>query len=94
MLNRVGVERLSQPLEAFVRWLEEECGVEDLWLPSIGLKITIKVKRITFIKICGNIGKHNFSRLGINVDGICKILKESGTSIDPRIRIFGASGVL
>jgi hypothetical protein len=52
-------------------------------LPSINLKTNIKIKRIAFIKICGNIGKHNFARLGADVAAICEVLKANGTTIDP-----------
>jgi hypothetical protein len=82
-LGASSIAALSEPLDAFVQWLEGECTVEDVWLPSIELKTNIKVKRITFIKICGNIGKHNFARLGADVVAICDVLKANGTSIDP-----------
>jgi hypothetical protein len=42
----------------------------------------VKVPRITFIKICSDIGKHNFARLQGNVRKICRILKENGHPID------------
>jgi hypothetical protein len=81
-LNPTGGAVLRQPLEAFMQWLEGECFVEDVWLPSIELKTDIRVKRITFIKICGNIGKHSFARLSVNVRKICEILKANGTVVD------------
>jgi hypothetical protein len=77
------ITKLKQPLEALIKWLEGECLVEDVWLPSISLKTHIKLKRIAFIKICGNIGKHNFARLGADVNAICEVLKTNGTTIDP-----------
>ena len=81
-LNPVGGGGLLLPIEAFVKWLEADCYVEKVWLPSINLECNVTVKRISFIKICGNIAKHNFARLSINVDEICKILKANGISID------------
>jgi hypothetical protein len=82
-LNPGGISCLGDPLNAFVQWLEAECLVEDVWLPSIELKIDIRVKRITFIKICGNIGKHNFTRLGADVAILCKVLEANGATVDP-----------
>lgn len=82
-MSPADVSKLSEPLEAFIRWLEGECLVENVWLPSISLKTNIKLKRIEFIKICGNIGKHGFARLGADVAAICKVLKENGTAVDP-----------
>src|SRR5260370_10394211 len=81
-LNPAGGDTLKLPLDAFVRWLETECCVEDVWLPAIELKTDIKVKRITFIKICGNIAKHSFTRLSANVREICEILEANGNRID------------
>jgi hypothetical protein len=58
--------------------------VEDVWLPSVSLKTNIKVKRIVFIKICGNIGKHSFTRLSANVTTICALLEANGNGkIEP-----------
>lgn len=53
-----------------------------MWLPSIDLRTDIRVKRIAFIKICGNIAKHSFARLSANVRAICEILKTNGSAID------------
>ena len=82
-LNATDVAKLLYPLDAFIQWLEGECLVEDVWLPSISLKTNITVKRLAFIKICGNIGKHSFARLGADAMAICDVLKANGTTIDP-----------
>lgn len=81
-LNPTGEDAIRVPLEAFLQWLEAECLVEKVWLPSIDVETDIKLKRILFIKICGNIAKHSFARLSINVRDICKVLKDNGTTID------------
>lgn len=73
---------ISSPLNALLEWLEPECLVEKVWLPSINLESTIKVKRVAFIKICGNIAKHSFGRLSASVDEICEILRTNGALID------------
>lgn len=81
-LNRDGGNLLREPLDAFQQWLEAECVVEKVHLPSIEVESDIRVKRIAFIKICGNIAKHNFTRLRVNVAEICEILKLNGIAID------------
>ena len=81
-LNPTGSDILRLPLEAFMQWLEAEFCIDKVWLPSINVETNIRVKRIAFIKICGNISKHNFTRLSANVDEICEILKASGISLD------------
>jgi hypothetical protein len=73
---------IKPPLDALMQWLEAECEIEKVWLPSINLETTLRVPRVSFIKICGNIAKHSFARLSTNVGDICKILKANGTAID------------
>jgi hypothetical protein len=80
--NPIGRDDLRLPLDALMQWLEGECRVEKVWLPSIGVETEIRVKRIAFIKICGNIAKHSFTGLSANVGEICEILKANGTTID------------
>ena len=72
---------ISSPLDALLEWLETECHIEKVWLPSINLETTINVKRVAFIKICGNIAKHSFGRLSASVDEICEILRANGAPI-------------
>lgn len=58
-------------------WLEKEITVEKVWFPSIEIETNLSIKRIEFIKICGNISKHNFTRLqGVAVD-LIKIFKRN-----------------
>lgn len=80
-LNTNGGATLRVPLDLFVQWLETECNVEKVWFPSISVESDIRVRRIAFIKICGNIAKHNFTRLSSNVADICDILKANGNTI-------------
>jgi len=54
--------------------LEDFIEVE-VWFPSLELKETLKIKRVEFIKICGNISKHNFTRLSNVTSNIKSILQ-------------------
>lgn len=81
LLNPGGGDAILKPLQAFTAWLEEECLVEKVWLPAINLETDIRVKRIDFIKICGNIGKHNFARLSRVVGDICRVLEANGHKV-------------
>ncbi len=75
-------DSLRPPVENFVEWLEERCVAEKVWFPSIEVQTDISIQRILFIKICGDIAKHNFSRLDRNVDRLIKILRENDIEID------------
>jgi hypothetical protein len=70
------------PLFAFADWLEADCCTEKVWLSAIDTELDVRVPRITFLKICGDIGKHNFARLEGNVKKVCRILADNGHPID------------
>lgn len=79
--GREKVDAIRKPLSKFKDWLETECRIEKVWLPSINKETDIRVKRITFIKICGNISKHNFARLDHDARKIEKILLKNNVPI-------------
>ncbi len=52
---------LREATDRFVAWLE--CVVSiSVWLPSIAIQGPLQLPRATFLKMCGNIAKHNFLR--------------------------------
>ena len=73
---------LLDSVEAFARWLDGHAVVDNVWLPSIDRNGTIKVERLAYLKVCGNISKHNFTRLDSVVRDLRKILLENGTQVD------------
>jgi hypothetical protein len=75
-------DAIRQPVEAFADWLEEDSYVEGVWLPSINVEAHLTIKRITWLKICADIGKHNFARLEPNVSKIVSILAAHDKEID------------
>jgi hypothetical protein len=72
---------IRTPVTAFGDWLESECFIEKVWFPSIEVESDIRVKRIIFLKICGDIAKHNFARLSINVRRIENLLRNNDVEI-------------
>ena len=76
------VEGLCQSVEAFVRWLEEYASVPKVWLAHISVELDLSIKRIDFIRISGDIGKHNFLRLSGQVRRFQAILAENGIDVD------------
>jgi hypothetical protein len=73
---------LRGPVQAFAEWLDSDCVYPNLWLSSISEKLDLRVKRIVFLKICGDIAKHNFSRLRHNVKQIMAILDANSLVVD------------
>ncbi|WP_298725737.1 hypothetical protein [uncultured Ferrovibrio sp.] len=80
MLNTVGTA-LAKPVEAFAAWLDAECHVEDVSLKSIDLNVAIRVPRMSFIKICGDIAKHSLPRMSFTARRIQKLLADNGHQI-------------
>ena len=81
-LNPMGANFLRGPVEAFANWLEGECFIENVWLPSINVETNLRLKRIQFIRICGNIAKHSFASMSRNSKDIASVLKDNGINID------------
>lgn len=74
------IKSLNCAVRAFKKWLEHEINVK-IWLASINLEAKLKVQRQEFIKICGDISKHNFSRLSRRANDLKNILFKSGVEL-------------
>ena len=55
------IKHLKIATQEFKDWLDQEVEV-DIWLPSINKDTSIKVTRINFLKMTGDISKHNYLR--------------------------------
>ncbi len=58
-------------------WLEQDIEVE-VWFPSIDTQTRLKLKRHDFISICGNISKHNVSRLTGKATELSRLFENNG----------------
>lgn len=76
------VEYLAQLVSDFTEWLETDAFVPEVWLSSINVKVDLTIKRIDFVQMGGDIGKHNFLRLGGQAARLRKILAKNGVEID------------
>lgn len=74
------IEPLRDATHRFIDWLEQEVEV-DIWLPSVDTQMTLKISRISFLKMCGNITKHNFLRSVGVAEELWKNLAASGISV-------------
>jgi hypothetical protein len=71
------INNLASAVKEFSDWLEHEIEVQ-IWMPSLNKNAPLSIKRREFIKICGNISKHNFSRLGGVGQELCEIFARKG----------------
>jgi len=74
---------LKKSVDDFKKWLEEYIKV-DVWFPSLELQDVLNLKRVEFIKICGNISKHNFTRLSRVSKILQNILKRNNINTSER----------
>jgi hypothetical protein len=75
------VASLSKATYEFADWLEQEVEVQT-WLLSLGKETTLKLSRIAFLKMCGNISKHNFLRAIGVAEELKEVISQSGVSVD------------
>jgi hypothetical protein len=76
------VTLLTSSVKSFAEWLDGFADVRNVWLPSIEREGTLRVRRMDYLKICGTISKHGFTRLGDVVGKLRTILAANGTEID------------
>jgi hypothetical protein len=74
------VSQFGNAANEFSDRLEQEIKV-DIWLPRIGTETTLKISRLRFLKMCGNISKHNFLRSAGPAEQLRDILESCGVSI-------------
>lgn len=75
------VHNLKVATQEFKDWLEQEVEV-SVWLPSIDKDTKLKISRFNFLKITGNISKHNYLRAIGVAEELKEILQKSGITVD------------
>lgn len=73
---------LNKTVSEFQSWLEAK-------ITSIGVYPDIEVERYRYIKMCGNIAKHNPARLDHDIRSFRKLLKNSGHCVGWDEAYFG-----
>src|SRR5216684_1983477 len=72
---------LSARIEAFADWLEGDFVALGVNLHAIDVVADLRVARYRYIKMCGDIAKHNLARLATNVGHLRKLLEAAGHSV-------------
>jgi hypothetical protein len=75
------VSPLSRSIEVFADWLEGEFVTEGVNLHAIDVVADLTIARYRYIKMCGDIAKHNLARLATNAGHLRKLLKTAGHSV-------------
>lgn len=79
------VEHLRTAIDNFAIWLKQEIRFEDVWFPSLGMETNLILTREDFLKLCGTISKHNFTRLSSVRNKICEYLNKGGVKTTPEV---------
>lgn len=69
---------LSAAVEAYATWLEGEFTATGVNLHSIDVVADLRITRYRYIKMCGDMAKHNLARLATNVGHLRKLLEQAG----------------
>lgn len=72
---------LGAHVEAFADWLECEFIAPGVNLSAIDIEADLRVARYRYIKMCGDIAKHNLARLATNVGHLRSLLEAAGHSV-------------
>jgi len=72
---------LSATIEAFADWLEGDFVAPGVNLHAVGVVANLRVARYRYIKMCGDIAKHNLARLATNVGHLRKLLEAAGHTV-------------
>ncbi len=75
------VNDLKVATQEFKDWIEQKVEV-DVWLPSIGKDTKLDISRFNFLKMAGDISKHNYLRAIGVAEELKEILSKSGITVD------------
>jgi hypothetical protein len=75
------VAELKLHTNAFATWLEAEFTAPQVNIHNVGSAMDIVVTRCRYLKICGDVSKHNLGRLATNVSHIQKLFERAGHKV-------------
>jgi hypothetical protein len=78
----VDAAELSATVEAFAIWLDGEFTATGVNLRTIDVVADLRVARHRYIKMCGDMAKHNLARLATNVGHLRRLLEQAGHPVD------------
>lgn len=75
------VTELRRATNEFTEWLNQVVSV-DVWLPAIDTQTVLNLKRVEFIKICGDLSKHNVLRSAGVAEDVKTLLSAAGITVE------------
>jgi hypothetical protein len=80
---KLGAEKdgLSAAVEALATWLEGEFIATGVNLHAIDVVADLRITRYRYLKMCGDMAKHNLARLATNVGHLRRLLEQAGNPV-------------
>lgn len=75
------VDKLYDSVVLFKTWLDTEISV-DVYFSNLNMTRNITIKRMEYIKLCGDISVHNITKIWRVVKRVKELLFDSGVDID------------
>lgn len=73
---------LNKAVEEFAHWLEEVFTADGVNLSAINVVADFQISRYRYIKMCGDIAKHNLARLATNARYLRTFLETAGHQVN------------
>jgi len=80
---------LRASVKQFVDWLNEKKTFAKVWLPTLDIETSLTPSRLSWLKVAGNLQKHDVLRSSGTAEDIAKWLDEQGHSVG-LMEILGA----
>jgi hypothetical protein len=80
---------LRASVQQFADWLNEKKTFAKVWLPALDIETSLTPSRLSWLKVTGNLQKHDALRSSGTAEDIAKWLLEQGHDVD-RMEILGA----
>ena len=83
---------LRKGVETFADWLEGDFVKPGVNLCAIDVVADVRIKRYRYIKMCGDIAKHNLARLSANVAHLRRLLGACGHNVSEQQAYLAVEG--
>lgn len=80
---------LRASVKQFVDWLNEKKTFANVWLPTLDIQTSLTPSRLSWLKVTGNLQKHDALRSTGTAEDIVKWLSEQGHTVH-RMDVLGA----
>jgi len=77
----VDTDHLKSAINAFADWLDVEADIPEVHLGEIELQIPMRIRRVEFLKITGDIAKHNIGRMNDVIRRLRELMRRNGHPI-------------